>query len=334
MHAAETMEHREEAEAAQKAEYWRKLYVAMTRAEDELYVTGYLTKARDGTGSWYEAIEGALRAESQVLRDAEGNETALVYPRDAGAAAGCAPGQTLRLRLAITPLVLPALPKYRLRQIVRPSSAFAADADPAMVLDTTAERIGGSTRSGGGAARKASRCTRCCSISASSIACCELGRGCREGAGRVLLPDGPRAACRARPQGALDPHAAGAGASVRAGQPGRSAISRAWDTQRCAGHHCGSNRPAGGGTPAGAGGRLQIGCRSTRHRKSRSSRVFEPNRALCTGCRPALPRPSGRCEHSMDEPGIIDEFGFGPAPQGGSRLHHRVILLEGSLDSS
>jgi ATP-dependent helicase/nuclease subunit A len=47
MHAAETMEHKQEAEAAQKAEYWRTLYVARTRAEDELYITGYLTKARD-----------------------------------------------------------------------------------------------------------------------------------------------------------------------------------------------------------------------------------------------------------------------------------------------
>ena len=32
----------------------------MTRAEDELYVTGYLTKAREGVGSWYEAIETGL----------------------------------------------------------------------------------------------------------------------------------------------------------------------------------------------------------------------------------------------------------------------------------
>ena len=40
----ETLEHKADADQAQKAEYWRKLYVAMTRAEDELYVTGYLTK--------------------------------------------------------------------------------------------------------------------------------------------------------------------------------------------------------------------------------------------------------------------------------------------------
>ena len=54
-----------DAEAAQKAEYWRKLYVAMTRAEDELYVTGTMTKRGKLEGSWYEAIEQALRPQSR-----------------------------------------------------------------------------------------------------------------------------------------------------------------------------------------------------------------------------------------------------------------------------
>src|SRR5690606_36166398 len=81
MHVTETMAHRQDAENAQKAEYWRKLYVAMTRAEDELYVTGYLTPERQGAGSWYEAIEQGLREESEVIADAEGNVTAMIYPR-------------------------------------------------------------------------------------------------------------------------------------------------------------------------------------------------------------------------------------------------------------
>ena len=33
----------------------------MTRAEDELYVTGMLTKQGKLDGSWYEAIEQSLR---------------------------------------------------------------------------------------------------------------------------------------------------------------------------------------------------------------------------------------------------------------------------------
>lgn len=140
MHVAETLEHRAEAEAAQKAEYWRKLYVAMTRAEDELYVTGTLTKQGKIDGSWYEAIEQALRPLGEVVRDKEGAETAIIYPHglvEAGstaAAGGASPG-------GIAPLVLPELPPYRLRRIVRPSTAFA-DANPDQVLATPAERVG------------------------------------------------------------------------------------------------------------------------------------------------------------------------------------------------
>jgi ATP-dependent helicase/nuclease subunit A len=139
-HVDETMEHRNRAEAAQKAEYWRKLYVAMTRAEDELYITGYLTKARNGEGSWYEAIADALAPESEVLSDAEGNATAMIYPRlreDMAAASGAATGAS-----SIGLLELPALPRHRLRRIVRPSRAAEDAGDLTRVLETTAERLG------------------------------------------------------------------------------------------------------------------------------------------------------------------------------------------------
>src|SRR3569833_3595313 len=71
-HADETLGHKADADEAQKAEYWRKLYVAMTRAEDELYVTGHLTKQGKIEGSWYEAIEQGLRPASEVVRDTVG----------------------------------------------------------------------------------------------------------------------------------------------------------------------------------------------------------------------------------------------------------------------
>ncbi|HWA18805.1 MAG TPA: UvrD-helicase domain-containing protein, partial [Devosia sp.] len=136
MHVDETIGHKQEADAAQKAEYWRKLYVAMTRAEDELYITGYLTKAREGVGSWYEAVERALAPESEIVADADGTASALIYPRlqagqsRAGGAASPPPIEA--------PLQLPALPSYRLRRIVRPSSA-ADDAEPRDPLATAAE---------------------------------------------------------------------------------------------------------------------------------------------------------------------------------------------------
>ncbi len=137
MHAAETMEHKRLADAAQKAEYWRKLYVAMTRAEDELYVTGYLTKAREGVGSWYEAIERGIVPASEVVADAEGVATALIYPRERAAETGMNPG--FSAPPAPPPLLLPALPAYRLRRIVRPSSA-ADDIEPRDPLASAAEQ--------------------------------------------------------------------------------------------------------------------------------------------------------------------------------------------------
>jgi len=120
-HIEATREYKAEADAAQQAEYWRKLYVAMTRAEDELYVTGYLTKHGKTEGSWYEAIEQALTPLSESLADAEGNVAALIYPAEraaalsAEAAAGGLPGGR-------DGLVLAPLPRHRPIRIIRPST--------------------------------------------------------------------------------------------------------------------------------------------------------------------------------------------------------------------
>lgn len=138
VHVEKSKPYRDEAEEAQAKEYWRKLYVAMTRAEDELYVTGALTRMGRVDGSWYEAIEWALRPGAESLSTAEGGETALIYPREREAAAAAPPGaSTMR---AHEPLVLPELPAYRLTRIVRPSRV-AADADPDHALDSAAERL-------------------------------------------------------------------------------------------------------------------------------------------------------------------------------------------------
>jgi ATP-dependent helicase/nuclease subunit A len=138
MHVPESLEHRTEAEEAQQAEYWRKLYVAMTRAEDELYVTGYLTKARDGEGSWYEAVTQGLTEASEVVTDETGAVTSLVYPRERVALApAIAPATSTE---ASAPLALPPLPVHRLIPIVRPSTAYErTDADRA--LQTAAEAV-------------------------------------------------------------------------------------------------------------------------------------------------------------------------------------------------
>ncbi len=135
-HAAESWEFKVEADAAQQAEYWRKLYVAMTRAEDELYVTGYLTRQGKVDGSWYEAIEQGLAAESARVLDAEGELAALVYPLERVPAAAVA--QSAGEIAAAEPLVLPALPRRVARRMLRPSSIHEA-VDPERALASRLE---------------------------------------------------------------------------------------------------------------------------------------------------------------------------------------------------
>ncbi|MHB1103934.1 MAG: double-strand break repair helicase AddA [Devosia sp.] len=139
-HIEGTLALREEAEARQMQEYWRKLYVGMTRAEDELYVTGALTPGRDAgkqlKDTWYEAIERALGPASEVI---EGAEPALIYPRERPEPRPV----TSRTEVTTTgqqALALPALSKPAQVPIVRPSSAFVP-ADELRVLESAAEAV-------------------------------------------------------------------------------------------------------------------------------------------------------------------------------------------------
>lgn len=137
MHVEQTREHKQLAEEAQQAEYWRKLYVAMTRAEDELYVTGYLTKQGKPDGSWYEAIEQGLAPLSETVLDAEGKPVALIYPTDRPTPAAIRPSDSA-VEGADRELALPPLPSHRLRRILRPS-AIELPADPERALATRLE---------------------------------------------------------------------------------------------------------------------------------------------------------------------------------------------------
>ncbi|WDR06919.1 double-strand break repair helicase AddA [Devosia rhodophyticola] len=150
IHASKNAQHTEETrpfrivdEDNQKAEYWRKLYVGMTRAEDELYVTGALTPGTKPQsqlkGSWYEAIETALRPDADTICDDNGVELAVIYP-----ATRPAPSlpvtATVNGPTSVEPLVLADLPAHSNISIVRPSSAFEEVGDE-RVLDTMLERL-------------------------------------------------------------------------------------------------------------------------------------------------------------------------------------------------
>jgi ATP-dependent helicase/nuclease subunit A len=124
-------------------EYWRKLYVGMTRAEEALYVTGAFTPGTSVESqmkdTWYEAVKAALRPHCRIETDAEGEEITLVYPREAETAAeGTSAGSTAFR--AFVPLLLPDLPPPPARPIVRPSSAYEATRGET-ALATSAETV-------------------------------------------------------------------------------------------------------------------------------------------------------------------------------------------------
>ena len=120
-HVPATLALREADEANLRDEYWRKLYVGMTRAEDELYVTGTLTRTGSIESTWYEAIETALRPHADILTQND-IEVELTYPagRTVLPATGAAAEAALR---DAEPLVLPALPEHQDRLVVQPSAA-------------------------------------------------------------------------------------------------------------------------------------------------------------------------------------------------------------------
>jgi len=71
----------EEYKSEQIAEYWRKLYVAMTRAEDELYLCGIAKTEKQIEGSWFEMVKKSLEPNSQECEIFGCNEKGIVFPK-------------------------------------------------------------------------------------------------------------------------------------------------------------------------------------------------------------------------------------------------------------
>lgn len=136
-HVPQTFNLREADEAAQKAEYWRKLYVGMTRAEDELYLTGFLTPGRDADGqiegTWYEAVAGALAAASEIIKK-DGEIVKMIYPAVRDAVTPATPVVEPQTQAA-PPLALAPLPGQKAVPVVSPSSAFT-ETRPERALET------------------------------------------------------------------------------------------------------------------------------------------------------------------------------------------------------
>jgi ATP-dependent helicase/nuclease subunit A len=140
LHLAETASFQAEEAARQQAEYWRKLYVAMTRAEDELYVTGVLTQTGKLDGSWYEAITNALEPDADPLTDDAGEAIGLRYPKGLPPHAAMGPPRA-DADAKPEPLTLPPLPRPTLVPVIQPSRA-GEQADAARALDGAAASVG------------------------------------------------------------------------------------------------------------------------------------------------------------------------------------------------
>ena len=134
-HTEQTAMFRDADIANQTAEYWRKLYVGMTRAEDELYVTGVLTKTGKLDGAWYEAIETALANETSPCA-IPGEETkGLIFPTDL-------PSHAPIEKVVATPAIRTAYvadipPKPKAPPVIQPSRAHAK----AEVFDSAAQSL-------------------------------------------------------------------------------------------------------------------------------------------------------------------------------------------------
>ena len=192
-HVAQTERYRTAYQQAQVEEYWRKLYVAMTRAEDELYVTGTLTKTGKLDGTWYEAIDEALRPEAEIV---DGSDH-LSARAPAGRTGRRHRRRSSKRLVRSTCRRLSRCHTARSRSSAHPPrrsppTSSASTTPPPKPRTTPRPR-----------ASAASRSTPCCSTSA---ACRRpTGHRCRSRRSPTLAAGHPRAARRSRPQGDLDP---------------------------------------------------------------------------------------------------------------------------------
>ena len=120
--------HYEQDKASDLSEYWRKLYVGMTRAEDELYITGTLNEKTKLEETWYGIVESALKDHSAKCEIIDSEELGLVFP-----AIRKKPAIIKQQEIAERPATdleqtaifdLDILPAPNICEIIRPSKAY------------------------------------------------------------------------------------------------------------------------------------------------------------------------------------------------------------------
>lgn len=123
---SELAQAREAHRRAERAEHQRLLYVALTRAEERLYICGYHGPSGPAAGCWYESMRNALEASCEILPDPYDPELTILRRGAAPArfdfaCAATAPGEVDIPAFALTP----APPEIAPAPPLRPSSALA-----------------------------------------------------------------------------------------------------------------------------------------------------------------------------------------------------------------
>lgn len=133
--------------AAEEAEHQRLLYVALTRAEERLYIAGFHGARGPAPGCWYEAIGAALEPMCRVEPDPLDPDQTILRLGDIPASALADDAGRLRTMPEIPAFALtPAPAESEAAPPLRPSSALSgADAgatrDPTPADRTTAARL-------------------------------------------------------------------------------------------------------------------------------------------------------------------------------------------------
>lgn len=111
--------------AAERAESYRLLYVAMTRARDRLYIAGFESRRARGRdeGCWYDVVHAALEDTASRVTGADG-ESVLRLEKAASPAGAPAPAERAGMVHAAPPDWLTAeAPRETTAQAVQPSAA-------------------------------------------------------------------------------------------------------------------------------------------------------------------------------------------------------------------
>jgi ATP-dependent helicase/nuclease subunit A len=135
---------RDDLREAARNEHRRLLYVALTRAEERLYIAGFVGERGPAEGCWHNMIREALEDGFEALPDFDYAETKILRSRAAPVARTLARAAAPRERPGIPAWArAPARPEAAPAPPLRPSSALAgADAMPEFIPAALARREG------------------------------------------------------------------------------------------------------------------------------------------------------------------------------------------------